>query len=147
MTSDSRAVLIDTDVFSRVFVAPKAHGANSHVAIEYRKVISGWSVVVSFQTRAEALIGARSARWGDRRTTDLRNLLDSTPTVGLDTEVLERYVTLTDECQKAGHALHAKIHTADRWIAACAIAKRLPLFSGDGIYQDAPGLELFDPPG
>jgi len=39
-------------------------------------------------------------------------------------------------------ALHAKIHTADRWVAACAVAKGLPLLSGDGIYQGAPGVSL-----
>lgn len=41
-----------------------------------------------------------------------------------------------------GHALHAKDHTGDRWIAATAIRWGLPLLSGDGIYRRAPGLNL-----
>jgi predicted nucleic acid-binding protein len=50
--------------------------------------------------------------------------------------------TLTAACRRAGHALHDKVHTADRWVAAAAIAKRFPLLSGDAIYAAAPGLTL-----
>jgi tRNA(fMet)-specific endonuclease VapC len=33
-------------------------------------------------------------------------------------------------------------HNADRWIAATAIRLGIPLVSNDGIFHDAPGLEL-----
>lgn len=62
----------------------------------------------------------------------------------MDMEVLDAFVNLTVGCRAVGHALHAKDHTGDRWIAACAIAKDLPLLSGDAIYEDAPLLEQLD---
>jgi len=47
-------------------------------------------------------------------------------------------------CRRAGHGLQNPAHAADRWVAACAVAKELPLFGRDGIYRDAPGLRLLD---
>lgn len=76
--------------------------------------------------------------------TKLGDLLDGTLTISMDMKVLDAFVNLTVGCRTVGHALHAKDHTGDRWIAACAIAKGLPLLSGDGIYEDAPLLELLD---
>jgi predicted nucleic acid-binding protein len=35
-----------------------------------------------------------------------------------------------------------KAHTADRWIAATAMRLGIPLVSNDGIFRDAPGVEL-----
>jgi predicted nucleic acid-binding protein len=40
------------------------------------------------------------------------------------------------------NALGQKAHTADRWIAATAIRLGIPLVSNDGIFRDAPGVEL-----
>lgn len=45
-----------------------------------------------------------------------------------------------------GHALAAKVHTADRWIASCAIAKSIPILSGDTLLDDAPDLTPLDLP-
>ena len=52
------------------------------------------------------------------------------------------YAQLRANCEAAGHALGQKADTADRWIAAAAIRLGVPLVSNDGIFQDAPGLEL-----
>ncbi|GAB92490.1 hypothetical protein GORHZ_181_00070 [Gordonia rhizosphera NBRC 16068] len=79
---------------------------------------------------------------GDRRVSDARDRLDSIPTILADRDVIEEYAALTAACRLNGHALQDKIHTADRRVAACAIAKGLPLFSRDGIYADAPRLRL-----
>ncbi|MEK8069657.1 PIN domain-containing protein [Rhodococcoides navarretei] len=55
---------------------------------------------------------------------------------------MDAYASLTAACRRVGHALHDKIHTGDRWIAACAISKEVPLLSLDGIYAGAPDLAL-----
>ena len=45
-------------------------------------------------------------------------------------------------CERIGHALCQRNHDADRWIAATALRLRIPLVSNDGIFENAPGLEL-----
>jgi predicted nucleic acid-binding protein len=80
--------------------------------------------------------------WGERRMTSLRAQLDSTPTIRADNEVIDAHAALIAECRKIGHGLQDPKHTGDRWVAASAIAKGLPLLSGDGIYEEAPGLTL-----
>lgn len=94
---------------------------------------------------SDACRGARrcpDGRWGERRTTQLRAILDRTPTISIDSDVIEAYAALVAQCRSAGHALHDKRHSADRWVAACAIAKGVELLAGDGIYAGAPGLSL-----
>ncbi len=53
-----------------------------------------------------------------------------------------RTVTVTVEARARGLGIAQSNHVADRWIAACAIAKSIPLLSGDGIFTDAPSLSL-----
>ena len=105
-------------------------------------MLTGRRVLISFQTRSELLGGALVNQWGSRRLNDLRDILDQTPTIRADNEVIDAHAQLLAECRRTGHALHAKEHTGDRWIAACAIAKSAGLLAGDGIYQGAPNLTL-----
>ncbi|WP_197679697.1 PIN domain-containing protein [Brevibacterium sandarakinum] len=74
----------------------------------------------------------------------LYRILDKTPTVYVDNDVVEEHAQLFADCRQNGHPLHGKIHTADRWVASCAIAKDFPLLSGDAIFEGVPKLELFD---
>lgn len=141
----SRAVLLDTDVFSAVYVTPREIAERQGHPVEtWSELLTGRRTLISFQTRAEILGGALIARWGERRLTTVRERLDATPTVDVDREVVEAFARLTAECRTAGHALATKQHTGDRWVAACAIAKGLPLLAGDGIYANAPGLTLLE---
>ena len=142
MSEDSPVTLVDTDVYSALFVSVSGARRRGLMVDSWKSRLAGHRIVISFQTRAEILVGARVGGWGESRVTPLLEELDSTPTIGLDETVLQSYVSLTAECRAKGHALHAKQHTGDRWIASCAIAKSLPLLSGDGIYQGAPRLEL-----
>lgn len=73
----------------------------------------------------------------------LRAQLDATPTITPDASVVDAYAQLQAACRRQGHALAEKHHPADRWNAACAIAKGLSLLARDGIYAGAPGLTLF----
>jgi predicted nucleic acid-binding protein len=136
-----RAALVDTDAFSLLFVRRDA--ADPRIA-SWRELLAGHRVLISFQTRAELLAGAIARSWGERRTIALRAILDLTPTVGIDDAVIDASATLYADCRRLGHALHAKEHTADRWVAACAIAKALPLLAGDSIYRGTPGLSLVE---
>lgn len=140
---ESLGVLLDTDVFSAIYVTPREVVVRrGHPLDAWITLLSGKRTVISFQTRAEILSGAFSAGWGDRRLGAIRERLDATPTIDVDRDVVEAFARLTADCREVGHALAAKAHTADRWIAASAIAKGLPLLAGDGIYAGAPGLEL-----
>lgn len=135
----SDAVLVDTDVFSVLYVLPPT--ADPRIP-KWREILSTRRVVIAFPTRAEVLAGAYSAKWGERRIGKAVEILQNTPTVHSDDEVVAAYATLTSECRLSGQALHDRVHTSDRWIAACAIAKRLALLSGDAIYGGAPNLKL-----
>ena len=130
-----KAVVVDTDVFSHLYVL---RNSNDQRVPRWRGLLTGHRVLISFQTRSELLGGALASGWGERRFKDLREILDQTPTIRADNEVVEAHAQLFAECRRTGHALHAKDHTGDRWIAACAIAKRVGLLAGDGIYQGAP---------
>ncbi|BBZ32592.1 PIN domain-containing protein [Mycolicibacterium confluentis] len=131
--------IVDTDVFSRVYVLPRGTEPR---ASTWTDELADRRVIISFQTRAEILSGARQSKWGAPRVTRLQEILARTPTIYSDSEVVDAYAVLSAECRAAGHALHEKIHTADRWIAACAIAKGLELFSGDAIFEGVPNLNV-----
>lgn len=109
------AALLDTDAFSVLY---RRRGSVDLRADGWRQLLTGKRVLISFQTRAEVLAGARGAGWGDRRTADAVCLLDATPTVRPDNDVVDAYATLVAERRQLGHGLQDKRHTGDRWIAA-----------------------------
>jgi len=141
--TDKRASVVDTDVFSHLYV--HVNSADPRV-LAWRELLRDKRVLISFQTRAEVLAGSIGANWGSRRMATLRALLDRTPTIRADDDVIEAYASLGAACRRVGHGLQAKQHTADRWIAACAIAKDVDLLTGDGVFSDAPGLSLLVAP-
>lgn len=132
-------VVVDTDVWSRLFL--RRNDADERVPL-WRAVLLGRSLTVAMQTRGELLAGALQGHWGAERLGKLTRQLDRTPTIPVDREVTDTYARLTAELHRSGHALHAKVHTGDRWIAATAVQHGLPLLSGDGIYRDVEGLDL-----
>ena len=141
-SSSRAAVLVDTDVFSILYIDP-VKAANRGLPVEQlRAQPAGLQVVIAFQARAEVLAGAMVGSWGERKLADTRAKLDSAPTISIDSGVVDAYASLTAACRRVGQALHDKIHTGDRWIAACAISKEVPLLSLDGMYAGAPDLAL-----
>lgn len=100
--------------------------------------------MIAFQTRAEVLSGAYLAGWGERRLEAARQQLDATPTVDEDAEVVDAYARLLADARSVGHPLgDTAQHVGDRWIAACAIAKGLPLLTGNRKhFAQAPALDL-----
>ncbi len=133
-------VLVDTDVMSTVVLPGGVKGRATRLGGEWIERLTGRSVAIAVQTRVELLTWPLIARWGPERTARLRASVDAVPTVQVSVEVQDAFIELTAVAQHTGHAIHAKDHTGDRWIAATAIAARLPLASNDGIFDDLPGL-------
>lgn len=139
---ETTVALVDTDVFSALYVDPERSERRGMPVEAWRAALTGIRVVISFQTRAEVLAGVRASNWGERRIGQVTDKLDLMPTVRADLDVIDTYATLSAACRSRGHALAAKIHAGDRWVAASAIAKRVPLLSGDGVFAAAPDLAL-----
>lgn len=135
-------VVVDTDAFSHLFV----RGSGSRVR-DLRESLRGRIPVIATQTYAELLAWPRLQSWGATRTASLAELLSATTTVPVSGDVVTAYVDLFVACRSTGHALHQKVHAADRWVAATAIALDRPLLSFDGVFTGAPGLLVLSPPG
>ena len=129
-------IVIDTDVFSADLVP------GSRLTERYASLITGRPAFISFQTAAELRYGAIRRGWGDARMLRREAKLQRVEVVHSGPELVAVYAQLRADCEAAGHALTQKPHTADRWIAATAIRLAIPLVSNDGIFCDAPGLEL-----
>lgn len=145
MASAEQAVLLDTDVFSALYATSREIALKQRPPVDsWRAALTGSRPLIAFQTRAELLAGAYLANWGARRLNELHAQLDRTPTVDEDVDVIEAYARLLADSQKIGHPLgDARNHVGDRWIAACAIAKGLPLLTGNRRhFENAPGLSL-----
>lgn len=130
-------VVVDTDVFSRVYV--------STTGPQYRELrdrLAGSLPVIATETYAELMSWPRLRDWGPGRTRAFDGILAATTVIPVTPEVVEAYVTLHVDCLRIGHALSQKVHTADRWVAATALALDRPLISLDGIYRGVPGLTL-----
>lgn len=110
---------------------------------EYEPLLKGRSLLLSFQTVAELRYGALRAGWGELRLRRLDRLLtEETRPVETDPEMAAVAARLRVDCERLGHALAAKEHEGDRWVASTAIRLDLPLVAHDGIFFDAPGLQL-----
>lgn len=145
--ANAQAVVLDTDVFGALYVTPRDTVAKQGHPVEaWEAALEGRRPVISFQTRAEILSGALVAGWGEKRVRAVISRLDATPTLYVDDEVVEAYSRLLAAARKIGHALGApKQHVGDRWIAACAIAKGLPLVTGNRRhFEGGPGLRLVE---
>lgn len=143
------AVLLDTDVFGALYVTPREVVLKQgHPVGAWESSLTGCRPLISFQTRAEILSGAYLAGWGEKRLTATLARLDGTPTIHVDRDIVEAYARLLAEAKKAGHALGIlREHVGDRWIAACAIAKGLPLLTGNRRhFTNAPRLLLHEVP-
>ncbi|MDR0945239.1 MAG: PIN domain-containing protein [Bifidobacteriaceae bacterium] len=140
MVSDSgpAVVLVDTNVWSCVS-GDKRH-PDQELVQAWKRFLTGKVIVIATQTRAEILQGLRFL--GPRRASILTAALDRTRCMPVTEEVVQAYATLYYEAMKAGHPIHNKIHAADRWIAATAIALGIPLLTEDHMFWGAPQLTL-----
>ena len=94
---------------------------------------------------AEMRFGAEVAAWGARRRRVLDRLVARTGVMPPFHEVTDAYVDVRTWAVRTGHGLGGKDHEADRWVAAVALAARLPLATEDSIFDGVKGLLRADP--
>ncbi len=112
------------------------------ISARYDEIIGSATVVISFETSMELRFGAINAGWGELRRRRLERDLGSYPVVEPDRRTIAVCAQLRADCRKAGHALAAKDHIGDLWIAVTAVRLGVPLVSDDGIFEAVPGLRL-----
>lgn len=117
-------------------------GRDPAPAAEFRRLIDGRSVVVSFVTVTEMRYGALKANWGELRRGDLERSLSRFVAVQPDDELMTACAGLRDRCERAGLALGQKIHEADRWVAATALHLGVELVSDDAVFENVAGLSV-----
>lgn len=139
-----RPVLLDTDVFSRLLVprGKKATGEELRRREHWNQALTGRTLVIAAQTRAELLAWPLISGWGPERAAALQRTIAGMGVIPVDDQVQRSYAQLTAWARATGHGLHDKAHTGDRWIAASAVAFDLPLASDDKIFDAVEGLEL-----
>jgi tRNA(fMet)-specific endonuclease VapC len=108
----------------------------------YASHLVGRVLVLAAQTVAELRFGALLARWGGARRDDLERRIVRARVAPVDDDLAWEVARLRVACRRAGHALADDHHAADLWIAATAVRYRLALVAHDGVFKDAPGLEL-----
>lgn len=139
MTPDrSTAVVLDTMAMSAIVNEAR----RPDVAARYRSAIDGRAILISVITVSELRYGSIVAEWGDFRRRGLERELARATAVEADDTLASTSAELKAACRAAGHALAQKVHDADRWIAATAIARGLDLISDDTVFELTPGLSL-----
>ena len=135
MTSPGARIVIDKNIIS--FIARK-----SPISDYYLPHLVGREVVISFQTREEALYGAYLAGWGERRVNDLNQQMEQYRVHWPDAELTDLCARLRADRRAAGRALQV----ADAWVPATALHLNCPLASHDGDFDGIPGLQLIRVP-
>lgn len=133
-------IVVDTDVTSWLIdprPLPQAEAA--------RKTVGGRVQVVSFITVTELRYGALRAGWGELRLRRLERSMADFVVIQTGERVITRCAGLRAQLRRAGHGLGQKIHEADRWVAATALALGLGLVTGDGIFAGVDGLSVRRP--
>lgn len=84
------------------------------------------------------------AGWGDLRLRRLERSLADLEVIQTSERLINRCAAVRAEASGAGHALAQKIHEADRWVAATALALALDLelVAGDAIFAGVAGLNV-----
>ena len=135
MTLHDARTVIDKNIVS--YIARK-----SPIADYYLPHLAGREIIISFQTREEALYGAYLARWGERRVDELKQQLDLYRVHWPDEELVELCARLRADRRASGRVLEV----ADAWVAATALNLDCPLVSHDGDFDGIPGLQLIRNP-
>jgi len=110
----------------------------------WASTLEGAAWILPFCVVAEMRFGAAVANWGVRRRSAMEGLIASASIAPPLEEVVGAYVELRSWCVQSGHGLGAKVHEADRWVAAVARAGSLPLATDDSIFANVDGLALVE---
>lgn len=137
MKPASRAVVIDTDVFSA-----SLRQTPSALIDLYESDVKDKNLVISFQTAAEIRYGAAKAEWGQARLEAMERRLAVAVKVPPSSRLVKEWAELRVDCWRAGHAFHQKRHASDLWIAATASLLELPLVTHDAGFRGVPRLQV-----
>jgi predicted nucleic acid-binding protein len=130
-------VVIDTMVLSALLdTRPSSAGP------AWRGVIGASPTVLSFCTVTEVRYGALRAGWGQLRRARLERDLARFVVIRPDDRLMGICAELRHRCAQRGHPLGQKVHEADRWVAATAVALDIELVSDDTVFDDVEGLRL-----
>jgi predicted nucleic acid-binding protein len=110
-----RRVILDTDVASRIL--------RDRLRPDLAVTIGGAEWVVSFATVGELWKWAEAKRWGPRRRAILDDWLADVVVVHSDDEIARRWGRSVGSAEARGWSRP----TNDAWIAACCLARQLPL--------------------
>ena len=103
-------VLLDIDAFSKVVMT--ARDREPQVA-DWRRRLTGRTIVIAAQTEGELRFGALSARWGPARLAGLAAPLARHATAPVTTEVVKAFAEVRAACRAAGHPLADKLHMGE----------------------------------
>jgi predicted nucleic acid-binding protein len=113
------------------------------IALEQDRPLAGTPperVAVSVVTVGELRLGVLTAAEGETRARRLETLshAETLEPLPIDTVVANAWAALRLALRDAGKRMPLN----DSWIAATAIAARIPVVSQDGDYDDVPGVEV-----
>lgn len=113
------------------------------IAVEQERPLTGpppENIAVSVITVSELRLGVLAARDGPTRARRLETLsrAEALEPLPVDVDVAHAWATLRLALRDGGQRMPLN----DSWIAATAIANRIPVVSQDDDYDEAPGLEV-----
>ncbi len=113
-------VLVDTDVFSFLL----RYGDTR--ASLYRPHLEGRILVISYVTIGELYFWAEQRNWGSERRRLVEEAIRKATVVRYDLDMCRAYARLKSALRNPSGS-HRVVGDNDLWIAACAVAYRIPL--------------------
>lgn len=130
-------LLVGTGVFSAALSRKRRPEFESLVAR-----LPGNQLNLAAQSVAELRYGALLAGWSDARTGRLERAIETANVIQVSDALLSAVARFRFECRTSGHSLANTVHHEDLWIAATAVHIGAKLVTADGVFKDAPGLEI-----
>ena len=130
-------LLVDTGVFSAALSRKRRAEFEPLVAR-----LPGNQLNLAAQSVAELRYGVLFAGWGSARSDRLERAIETTNVIQVSDALLSAVARFRFECRKVGHPLANPVHHEDLWIAATAVHIGAKLVTADGVFKDAPGLQV-----